>query len=138
MAQFDPLAARLRLEHLYNVYDGRVWIELDQVGLEHLVLDQFVIQEVVDEVEQKLGLELDLHEVLLGLLLLLWGPAEHQQEVDNDNDGTEGSSHLMRHVFIAESESLDFCLIFLDFPLQREVGHFLGDVSNEHDRHVLL
>ena len=87
--------------------------------------------------EQKLGLELDLVEVLMGLLVLLWAAAECKQEVDDYDDCAEGRAHFVRHILVAVAHRLQLRLVFLVLACQGEICNFLGDVPHIHHGHLL-
>ena len=52
---------------------GGFWVKLLESELELAFFEELVVEKVVDEVEEELGLRLDLRVVFLGSLLLFWG-----------------------------------------------------------------
>ena len=87
-------------EHLYNLANRHVRVKLHEVALELLALEKAVVKQVVDEVEKQLRLQRDLVVERHRPCEVLFTARQCQQDVNDHDDGTERSSHLVCHIFV--------------------------------------
>ena len=81
-----------------------------------ILLEELVVKKVVDEVQEELGLGLDLRVVFFGLLMLLLCEPQKKKQVDEDDDRAEGRAHFVGHVLVAVPHRLQFHLAFFIDP----------------------